>query len=176
MENHLIPLHRNLTVFLAAGETQEPVAQAAARLAVRGPVTLLDGANRAPAYRLVRLICSLTPEPEAALQRIIIRRAFTCHQFLALLEGQPALPQPSILLDPLATFYDEQIPGREAERLLDGCLRQVERLCQAGPVLAALRPARLPERAALVERFCERADHLVLPELLLPQPAQPGLL
>ncbi len=101
MENHLLPLHRSLTVFLSDGEMREPVAQAAARLAVRGPVILLDGANSAPAYRLVRLICSLTPDPETALRRVFVRRAFTCHQMLTLLEGALAAPHPHILLSPL---------------------------------------------------------------------------
>ena len=50
------------------------------------------------------------------MKRIFIRRAFTCFQMQALLDNTPSLPQPHIILDLLATFYDEQVPEREINR------------------------------------------------------------
>lgn len=171
-----MPLRPSLTAFLAGGEIREPVAQLTAILALEGPVTLLDGCNGTPAYRILRLIAARSPEPEAAMSRVYVRRAFTCYQMLALLDGTPALPQPYIILDPLATFYDEQVPLHEVERLLESCLRNIERLSLAGPVLVALQPPQTQERAFLVERICARADKLITAELSEPQVLQPSLL
>ena len=170
-----IPVPRTLTVYCALHGGSEPVTQLLAELALRGPVTILDGGNRFPAYRLLRLLRLRSLDPAAAARRICVRRAFTCYQVLALLEDTPALPQPCLLLDPLSTFYDEQIPAAEVTRLLEGCLRQVERLCQAAPLLVALFPAPTPERACLIERVCSCADTLYSLELPAPQVLQPVL-
>jgi hypothetical protein len=173
MDNLPIPSPRSLTVFCTSGKSIEPVAQVMAELALRGPLTVLDGGNRFPAYRLIRLICDRTPYPSLALQRTFIRRAFTCYQMSALLEATPALPQPYILLDLLTTFYDEQVSMQEVSRLLDGCLRQIERLYQTSPVLVTATPPPTTERAFLVEQLCARASQLYaieLPSLPILQP------
>jgi hypothetical protein len=169
-----IPQPHSLTVFCASGRSIEPVTQEVmSELAVRGPLTVLDGGNRFPAYHLIRLIRSRVPDPSTALQHTFLRRVFTCYQMLALLEGTPALPQPYILLDLLATFYDEQISIQEVRRLLDGCLREVERLCRTSPVLVTATPPPTAERAFLVEQLCARAGQLFavdVPALPLLQP------
>ena len=168
-----IPQSHSLTVFCGSGRSIEPVAQVMAELALRGPLTVLDGGNRFPAFHLIRLISSRIPDPSSILQHTFVRRAFTCYQMLALLEGTPALPQPYILLDLLATFYDEQISVQEVHRLLDGCLRQVERLCQTSPVLVTTTPPPTAERAFLAEQLCARAGQLFavdVPALPLLQP------
>jgi len=108
-----LPQPHSLTVFCGSGRS-EPVAQVMAELALRGPLTILDGGNRFPAYHLIRLIRGRTPDPSAVLQHTFVRRAFTCYQMLVLLEGTPALSQPYILLDLLATFYDEQVLCRKS--------------------------------------------------------------
>lgn len=148
--------------------------QVMAELAVRGPLTVLDGGNHFPAYHMIRLIRNRIPDPTSALQHTFVRRAFTCYQMLALLEGIPALPQPYILLNLLATFYDEQIPIQEVRRLLDGCLHEIERLCRTSPVLVTTTPPPTAERAFLVEQLCAHAGQLLaveVPALLLLQPA-----
>jgi hypothetical protein len=170
-----IPLPRTLTVFCAPHGGGEPVMQLLAELALRGPVTVLDGGNRFPAYRLLRLLRLRSPDPAAAARRVCVRRAFTCYQVLALLESLPALPQPCLLLDPLSTFYDEQVSAVEVTRLLEGCLCQLERLRQAAPLLVVLSPAHTPERAGLVERVCSCAGQLYSLELPAPQVLQPAL-
>ncbi len=95
---------------------------------------------------------------------------------LALLENTPALPQPHLLLDPFATFYDEQVPLPEVRRLLEGCLRQLERLRQLAPVLVALPPAHGEERLFLVEQVCAIADRLYTTEFSPALVYQPVLL
>jgi hypothetical protein len=77
-------------------------------------------------------------------------------------------------LDLLATFYDEQISVQEVRRLLDGCLREVERLCRTSPVLVTTTPPPTAGRAFLVEQLCARVGQLFavdVPALPLLQPA-----
>ena len=165
-----------VTAGLEKESLTEPIAQVTARLALEGPVTLLDGCNGTPAYRILRLIAARSPEPEVAMSRVYVRRAFTCYQMIALLDGTPALPQPYIILDPLSTFYDDQVPLREIERLLAVCQRHIERLSHAGPVLVALHPPQTRERAFLVDRLCAQADRLITAEFPETQVLQPALL
>jgi hypothetical protein len=155
---------RAITVFHSPAVAGEPVVELIAELSLLGPVTVLDGGNCFPAYRLIRSIRARTVDLRAVLQRVIVRRAFTCFQMQALLDGTPSMPQPCIILDPLATFYDEQVREGEVRRLLDACLRQVERLAGIAPVLLAIPPARTAERAFLVERICSCAAQLYSPE------------
>lgn len=171
----LLPALRpgGLTVVCAPHAASEPVSRLVAELALQGSVTVLDGGNRFQPYRVAHLLRQKTPDVIQAAQRIFIRRAFTCYQMLALLENTPALHQPYILLDLLATFYDDHVPAHEARRLLDGCLRQVERLGRFAPVVVTLAPPLTAERAFLVEQVCARADRLLMPEV--PAPAETQL-
>jgi hypothetical protein len=175
MDTLPIPLPRSLTAFCTHAANSEQISELIAELALRGPVTVLDGGNCFPAYRLLRLLRLRVQDPTEMAKRVFVRRAFTCYQIVALLEGTPALPQPYLLLDPFATFYDEQIPLPEVRRLLEGCLRQLERLCRSAPVLVALRPTRSEERAFLVEQVCAVADTLFATELLVHPISQPVL-
>jgi hypothetical protein len=168
-----ILLPRSLTVFCAPAANGEPVSRVIAELALRGPVSVLDGGNCFPAYRLLRLL-RLRNLIDAA-GRIFVQRAFTCYQMLALLEGTPGMPQPHVVLDPFASFYDEQVLLPEISRLLEGCLYQLERLRQAAPLLVVLRPAHTSERAFLVERVCAAADSFYITESLAPPDSQPVL-
>jgi len=163
----------SLTVVCAPDAANEPVASLTAELALRGSVTILDGGNRFQPYRVAHLLRQKTADVNRAAKRIFIRRAFTCYQMLALLENTPALRQPYILLDLLATFYDDHVPAHEARRLLDSCLCQVERLRQFAPVVVTLAPPLIPERAFLIELVCARAERVLLPEI--PAPAETQL-
>lgn len=148
----------SLIVVSSRSAAREEVAALSAELALRGPVTVLDGGNCFPFYRFARLIRAKTLEGATAVKRLFIRRAFTCYQMLELLASTPALDQPYLVLDLLATFYDEQIPEREVRRLLDACLVEVNRLSMSAPVMITLSPPRLTERAFLAEQICQTAD------------------
>jgi len=166
----------SFTVVFARHAAREQITPVIAELALRGPLTVLDGGNRFQAYRVAHLIRRQTPDVRTAADRLFIQRAFTCYQMLALLESTPARPQPYLLLDMLATFYDDHVPTREASRLLDACLTQLERLRRTAPVAITLAPSLLEERAFLVERVCAQADKLFTLELPASQPYQPELL
>lgn len=163
------------TVVCAPHAAREQVAVLAAELALRGPLTVLDGGNRFQPYRVAQLLRQQTTQVESAAKRLFIRRAFTCYQMLALLEGTSALRQPYIILDLLATFYDDHVNEREAGRLLEACLRQIERLRQFAPVVVTLAPALINERAFLIEQVCARAEYVLMQETPAPKIHQPVL-
>lgn len=162
-----------LTVVCAPHAAREPVSRLTAELALQGSVTVLDGGNRFQPYRVAQFLRQKTPDVNQVSKRIFIRRAFTCYQMLALLENTPSLRQPYIILDLLATFYDDHVPTHEARRLLDGCLCQVERLGQFAPVVVTLAPPPASGHAFLAEMVCARADRLLMPEV--PAPAETQL-
>ncbi|HEY3310076.1 MAG TPA: hypothetical protein VGK00_00420 [Anaerolineales bacterium] len=164
-----------LVVTCAPHAAREEVSALAAALALRGPLTVLDGGNRFQPYLVARLLRQQTPQVARAAKRLFIRRAFTCYQVLALLEGTPALRQPYLVLDLLSSFYDEHVSEHEARRLLEACLCQVERLRQLAPVLVTLAPPLVAERAFLLEQVCARAGRVLVREAPLPQVSQPAL-
>lgn len=98
---------------------------------------------------------------QAALGRIGLARAFTCHQMVTLLETTPPGADPTLVLDLLNTFYDQSVPLRERRRLLATCLTHLNRLARQGPLAVS---ARLPPGAsrqdALLERLEAAADRV----------------
>lgn len=142
-----------LTALCAPHAAREEAALLIARLALQGPVMVIDGGNRFAGYRIMQHLRLHLADPMPAIRRVFVRRAFTCYQVSALLEELPSRSQPTILLDMLATFYDENVSLPESSRLLECCLRQVERLSQAGPLLVTLTPPPTPDRLCLVERL-----------------------
>jgi hypothetical protein len=163
-----------LIVICAPHAAAEPASILASELTLRGSLTVLDGGNRFQPYRVAHLLRERTVDVERAAKRLFIRRAFTCYQMLALLEGTPGPSQPILLLDLLAGFYDEQIHLPEAARILETCQRHIERLCQPGPMVITLAPPKLPERALLLEQVCARADRVLVqdePVRIVSQPA-----
>ena len=160
-----------LVVIYTRRAARDEITHVAAKLALRGPVTVLDGGNRFQAYRIAHLLRKETTDVNTAAKRLFIRRAFTCYQMLTLLENAPALRQPYLVLDLLNSFYDDQVQPQEANRLLDACMRQINRLRQFAPVAVTLGQPLLEERAYLIEKVCEMAD-TVFTEDAIPQEAQ----
>ena len=80
-----------------------------------------------------------------------------------------------MILDLLHTFYDDHVPTYEVRRLLDSCLKQIERLQLSAPVVVTLAPPLVPERAILLELVCEKADEVLVKEETTPQIIQPAL-
>jgi len=132
-----------------------------AELGLRGPVTILDGGNRYQPRRVALLLGRKTADIRTAVNRLFGRRAFTCYEMNTLLGSTPSLSYPCVILDLLNTFYDDHVPIHEAERLLKSCLEQIRRLQLSAPVVVTLAPPLAIERALLVERVCDRADHLL---------------
>ncbi|MEW5872728.1 MAG: hypothetical protein AB1894_25945 [Chloroflexota bacterium] len=113
----------------------------AAHLALRSSLRILDGGNRFNAYLVARALRRLSPaSPLPALARIQVARAFTCYQMAALIESQPPVALPTLVIDLLDTFYDQSASLHERRRLLHRCLARLQRLSQGAPTVVSLRP------------------------------------
>ena len=146
-----------------------------AELGLRGPVTILDGGNRYKPYQVAMLIRRKTVDVNTVANRLHSRRAFTCYEMNTLLNTTPSPAHPHVILDLLNTFYDDHVPAYEVRRLLDSCLKQIERLQLSAPVVVTLAPPLAPERAFLLELVCQKADEVLVKEEPTPQVIQPAL-
>ncbi len=161
---------RTLIVAIAPHAGRELTSHLLAEMALLGPVTVLDSGNRLQPYQVTHLLRKKTVQIGEAVERVSIRRAFTCYQTLALLESAEAQPYPYLLLDLLHSFYDEQVSDREATRLVGLCMQEIRRLNQQAPLGILLAPPMIEERTFLVEMVCEQADEIYTPVL----PASPA--
>jgi hypothetical protein len=125
----------------------------AAHLAWRGPLRVLDGGNCFNAYRVAGLLRQRTTRVRPALTRIRVARAFTCYQALALLQTSPEGPTPTLVLDLLSTFYDENVQLEERRRLLEASAAELHRLGRRAPVGVGVRlPGKeIPGQAELLD-------------------------
>jgi len=164
----------SFVVVLASRAARDEITHVTAELALRGPLTILDGGNRFQAYRIAHLLRQRTTDVQCVSKRLFVRRAFTCYQMLTLLENTPARRQPHLILDLLATFYDDHVKTPESIRLVEACLRQIDRLRQFAPLAVTLGPPLLEERAFLIENVCTRADS-IFEETITPQEVQQPL-
>lgn len=139
---HVLPTPAPGQIWLITGPSlaTQLLLDLGARLACDGPVRFLDGGNRFNAYLYNRLAARRQHHDlTALLHRTRIARAFTCYQVLTLLAETPASPAPTLVLDLLSTFYDENVPLPEALRLLDACLVHLRRLSTLAPVAVSVR-------------------------------------
>jgi hypothetical protein len=142
-------------------------------------VLYVDGANAFDPYIIARLAREAGRAPKPVMQRLHLSRAFTCHQLETLLTERlpgaithyhPAL----VLLSGWShLFHDENVPAREAFRLLQNTVRRVRALAEAGqpflathpesPVTSRLRPleAILVDAADAVIRLYEEAGRIL---------------
>jgi hypothetical protein len=116
-------------------------------------VIVLDGANRFDPYMVSSFTRKALIPPEGLLKRIRIARAFTCYQMATLMgERLPSLlrqeevtaqpKKPSvILLGPITTFLDEDVPGREVRPLFEKSLRKVEEMATEGTPFLLFQPS-----------------------------------
>jgi len=107
-------------------------------------VIVLDGANRFDPYMVSSLARKALIPPEKLLKRIRIARAFTCYQMatlveeklVALLRQEEAIDQTNkpwvILLGPISTFLDEDVPERETRPLFERMLGKIVEMAVNG--------------------------------------------
>jgi hypothetical protein len=145
---------------------------------------VLDGANRFDPYTVSSYARRALIPPEEVLKRIRIARAFTCYQ-MATLMGEKLVsflgvrtpgaipPGPAgdghesplqrprvILLGPLTTFLDEDVPEREVRPLFERALRKVEEMAAAGVPFFLFQSPVSPgcKRAPLMKRLSQFSD------------------
>ena len=142
MQTLPIPLPQAFHLLLAPRRLgRELMNTLAARLALVGPVRVLDGGNAVDPYAIARQVRRATPNVTTVLKQMHLARAFTCYQMAALLSQQEDTPVPLLALDLLATFYDENVPLDERLRLLAGCLEDLRRLSRQAPLVISATPA-----------------------------------
>jgi hypothetical protein len=149
------PAVDHLLLVIAPHAAAPLIWELAARLAVNGAVHVLDGGNRFNVYPVVKALRRLTSDLEAALKRITLSRAFTCYQMLSLLQETPASDAPTLLLDLLATFFDENVTLPESQRLLATCLPHLKRLSARAPLIISVKPPApiAVERQVLIDQL-----------------------
>jgi hypothetical protein len=104
-------------------------------------VAIIDGAMAFDVMAIAADAQGRRVPPERWLRHIYIARAFTCHQVATLLceRLDPLLASQSvglvILLGPCTTFFDENVPFKDAFLLFQRVLRKIEALCTRGPLL-----------------------------------------
>ncbi len=170
------PLSNQFVVVVAPHAAMPMMVEMAARLALNGQVRVLDGGNRFNVYPVAQAVRRLTPRLEETLSRITLSRAFTCYQVLALLEDTPARSVPTLVLDILSTFLDENVNLEESRRLLQNCIRHLQRLSQAAPVVASVKPllSLSRDRLPLLDLLTESASRSLVLET--PQAEVPSAL
>jgi len=115
-------------------------------------VIVLDGANRFDPYMVSSFARKVSLLPENLLKKIRIARAFTCYQMATLVEKRlvsllqqegSIAPQHKpwvILLGPITTFLDEDVPDREVRPLFERALRKVEGMAMEGITFFLFQP------------------------------------
>jgi len=129
-----------------------------AELAQTGPVRVLDGGNRFDVLTLNRELRRRDLPLYTALERIQVARAFTCYQMTTLLEGPAPGSTPTLVLNLLSTFQDENASLPERLRLLDICLHCLRKNARQTSVLVILHPQ--PAEEPFLVRIREAADQV----------------
>jgi hypothetical protein len=131
---------------LFCGERAEEISSyVAGWMAGKGiEVIVLDGANRFNSYTVSSFARRTLISPEKLLKSIRIARAFTCYQMATLMgerlisllrreeATEPLQRRWVILLGPLTTFLDEDVPEREVRPLFERSLRKIEGMALVG--------------------------------------------
>lgn len=157
----------SLQVLIAPHSFQrEASLQFIAELAQSGPVQVLDGGNRFDVLGLNRALRRRDLSLYAALERVQVARAFTCYQMTTVLEGHSQGGIPTLVLNLLTTFQDENASLPERLRLLEICLYSLRRKARQAVVLTVLHPQ--PAEEPFLVRVRDAADRVWVFE---PQPA-----
>jgi hypothetical protein len=144
---------------------REASLQFTAELAQHGPVQVLDGGNRFDVLGLNRELRRRDLPLYTALERVQIARAFTCYQMATLFEIHPQGRTPTLVLNLLATFQDENASLSERLRLLEICLYNLRKWACSTVVLTVLHPQ--PSEEPFLVHVREAADQVWVFE---PQP------
>ncbi len=119
----LLPLHMNRLMI---------------RLAVRQPIRWLMCGDFVNLQSLIYGIAQRDGENyHAILKNILIARAETCYQVVALLRKTKATCVPTFISDLLLHFYTDDIHTSEVKRLFAESLRALNQISQEGPVIVS---------------------------------------
>ena len=167
---------RQLNLLLAPREiTRQLSAVCTVRLALAGPVLVLDGGNCFDARKIATLLRRQTSRLETILERIYVARAFTCYQMVALLAETHLDHKPTLILELLATFQDENVALPERQRLLQQSLLLLRHLSSQAAVLVTVCTLSSQYSGSLMETLTASADQIWRFEAAAAPVLQPGL-
>ena len=167
-----LPLPNELMVVFGPHAGSGRMLDLAARLALRGPLYILDCGNRSNMYRVARELRLLTDDSAGKLKNIRLSRAFTCFQVYALLEKlAPEAGVPVLVMDLLSTFMDESVQVDESALTFLRTMDCIERASLVTPVVVSAKPllSLSSPRLALLAELKRRATH-IWEELSLSEP------
>ncbi len=161
MELIPIPHSPTLQLLVAPSSFQRKAAITfIAELAQTGPVRVLDGGNRLDILSLNRELRRKDLLLYTALEHVQVARAFTCYQMTTLLEQPAPGGIPTLVLNLLTTFQDENAPLLERLRLLETSLYHLQKNARHSPVLLILHPQ--PTEEPFLARIRETADRILV--------------
>jgi hypothetical protein len=134
----LRPAPGKLAGFFGTGAHRLALRALARPLVAGEPVVAVDGGNRFDPYEIGKAERALGGSGRAALSRILVSRAFTCHQMEALLSRRlkPALDRSgagiAVVFGLPETFADADVPYAEACRVFRNCLSSLRQLAADG--------------------------------------------
>lgn len=169
--DNIVPLHAGTwKLFLAPKSQRSKVLTLIGRLAEKNSVLVLDGGNNFNAYHVARIAHGHSE----ILGRISISRAFTCYQMLSLLDATSASGETILLLDFLATFYDENVPFVDRSRLLKIALLHIQRLSRNNGLLVVVHPSAVPspQVTQLVQYLINETPEVFISDAT-PKPPEP---
>ena len=156
------PLPAGLLVVIGQHALTEKMLELVAALALKQRATILDCGNRSNMYAVAKTIRPYTSDPVQVMRNIRLSRAFTCYQVVAILQAVAANPpqEPLVVLDLLATFLDEDVELKDAQRLMDHSLSFLTQLSASAPVVISVQPIPLiaHQRATLLELIKNNVD------------------
>jgi len=174
MELITVPHSPTLQLLVAPAAFQRKAAITfIAELAQTNPVRVLDGGNRFDVLGLNRELRRKDLPFYTALERVQVARAFTCYQMTTMLEQPAPGGIPTLVLNLLTTFQDENASLSERLRLLETCLYCLQKTASHSPVLLILHPQ--PTEEPFLARIRETADRVWVFESHHPA-VQPSLL
>jgi hypothetical protein len=109
------------------------------RLAVCGRIRWLICGNYLDLQRLIYAVALRAGDSyyDILENNIVISRAETCYQVVALLRKTEPARTPTFVSDLLVHFYDEKVHDDEATELFGESIQALKQLSQAGPVIVS---------------------------------------
>jgi len=126
----------DLTLIETEGKERERATEVITQLALRGPFNLIAGdewlPDRDTLYRSVR---RHTLDVEDALERPKLMRPMTCLQLLDLLMEADLQNRPTLILNFLHHFYNDDVKLSLRDRILEQCCQYIKRLSFSNSVV-----------------------------------------
>ena len=123
--NELLDLHSNQwKLIILPRKYRTRLLIAIAQLAEHSPLKVLDCGRQYDSS----IVARAARGREEIMDRIQIQRAFICYEVVKLLERTPTGHAPTIVLDLLSTFYDENVQIGMRQFLLQSALLHIQRL------------------------------------------------